>query len=302
MRKAIVLSVLFLFFNMLQGCSGVNPIEYKTDVSVNTQESNSDNKALFNFSQIDKYCGKNYVTVNNNKPYFTKNEITTTVFEKYSELDHLGRCGTAFACIGKELMPTEERGPIGSVKPTGWHTVKYSGIDGNYLYNRCHLIAFCLTGENANDKNLITGTRQMNTESMLPFEEKVAKYIDSTGNHVLYRVTPVFEGDNLLASGVLMEALSVEDNGSGICFCIYCYNIQDGISIDYSNGKSNGPEYGTERTPNTHTFYLNINTKKFHTPDCENVSKISNKNLKKYEGDKQTLIDNGYDGCKICNP
>lgn len=190
------------------------------------------------------YSGEPSVVVNNNEPYFSDGEITDVSFENYSELDSLGRCGVATACIGTDIMPTEERGSIGQIKPAGWHTVKYSGIDGNYLYNRCHLIAYCLAGENANEKNLITGTRYMNVDGMLPYENKVAKYMDKNpNNHVMYRVTPVYAGSNLVAEGVLMEAYSVEDNGAGINFCVFCYNVQPNVTIDYATGDSVGPEY-----------------------------------------------------------
>lgn len=193
---------------------------------------------------IGEYNGEPYVTVNNNIPFFEEEEFQTSAFETYSELDKWGRCGVAYACVSKELMPTEERGEIGMVKPAGWHTVKYPGIiEDLYLYNRCHLIAWCLTGENANEKNLITGTRYMNIYGMLPFEEMVANYIDKTNNYVLYRVTPMYEGRNLIASGVLIEAASVEDKGEGISFCVYCYNVQPGIEIDYLTGESWGKEF-----------------------------------------------------------
>lgn len=188
---------------------------------------------------VGQFNGAPYVTVNSNIPFFEEEDFQASVFEKYSELDKWGRCGVAYACISKELMPTEERGEIGMIKPAGWHTVKYPGIiEDLYLYNRCHLIAWCLTGENANEKNLITGTRYMNIYGMLPFEEMVANYIDRTNNHVLYRVTPMYEGRNLIASGVLIEAASVEDKGEGISFCVYCYNVQPGIEINYSTGES----------------------------------------------------------------
>lgn len=179
-----------------------------------------------------------YAVLNGNVPEFTEDEITTASFEEYAELDGLGRCGAAFACIGTDLMPTQERGSIGQVRPSGWHTVKYDIVDGNYLYNRCHLIAYQLAGENANERNLITGTRYLNVEGMLPFEEKVADYVRETDNHVMYRVTPYFDGDNLLAGGVQMEALSVEDDGAGVCFNVFVYNIQPGIEIDYASGES----------------------------------------------------------------
>ena len=189
-------------------------------------------------SSVPAYSGTPYVALNNNVPFFTDEELTVTAFELYSDLDSLGRCKVAYANICKEIMPTEERGNIGSIKPSGWHTIKYDCVDGKYLYNRCHLIGFQLAGENANEKNLITGTRYLNVEGMLPFENMVDDYVDETGNHVLYRVTPVFEGDNLLASGVILEAKSVEDNGAGILFNVYCYNVQPGIDIDYASGSS----------------------------------------------------------------
>ncbi|MBR1692738.1 MAG: DNA/RNA non-specific endonuclease [Lachnospiraceae bacterium] len=196
---------------------------------------------------IPPYDGSPFVIINNNLPSFTDDELKTTSYAVYGDLDALGRCTAAMACVGQELMPTGERGEIGSVKPTGWHLVKYDGIDGNYLYNRCHLIGYQLTGENANAKNLITGTRYLNTEGMLPFEEQTASYIRRTGNHVLYRVTPVFTGDHLLADGVRMEAKSVEDDGEGVCFHVFCYNVQPGIVIDYATGDSSGEAFsGTE--------------------------------------------------------
>jgi DNA-entry nuclease len=194
---------------------------------------------------VPAYSGVPYCVVNDNVPYFTEEDKKCASFEEYSELDSLGRCGIAFANISRELMPTEERDVIGNIKPSGWHQAKYEGLidsEPPYLYNRCHLIAYCLTAENANVKNLITGTRYLNVEGMLPFEEQTAEYLDKNDNHVLYRVTPVFEGDNLVASGVLIEAYSVEDNGAGICFCVYCYNVQPGIEIDYKTGKSHVKE------------------------------------------------------------
>jgi len=205
--------------------------------------NNIEHISYVSLEDIPEYDGKPYVYINNNVPFFDETDVTTTSYEKYGELDSLGRCGAAIASIGKDIMPTEERGAIGSVKPSGWHTVRYQGIDGNYLYNRCHLIGYQLSGENANEKNLITGTRYLNVEGMLPFENLVAEYVEKTNNHVLYRVTPIFEEDNLLASGVLIEAKSVEDNGVGIRFNVYCYNVQPGIKIDYKTGESSGPEY-----------------------------------------------------------
>lgn len=210
---------------------------YYTQDNLYPQESNSG--YVFKLSELPLYEDSPYVVLNNNIPAFTQADFTTEPFEEYSELDSLGRCGTAFANICKEIMPTEERGEIGSVKPSGWHTVKYSDrIEGSYLYNRCHLIGYQLAGENANEKNLITGTRYFNVQGMLPFENMVDTYVKQTGNHVLYRVTPVFEGENLVAAGVVMEAESVEDAGAGICFHVFVYNVQPGIIIDYATGES----------------------------------------------------------------
>lgn len=189
-------------------------------------------------SSLPDYSGSPYVEIDGNEPDFPKSDFTTESFETYSELDSLGRCGTAYANIGQDLMPTGPRGSIGQVKPTGWHTAKYDNVDGKYLYNRCHLIGYQLTAENANRKNLITGTRYLNVDGMLPFENMVADYIHETGNHVLYRVTPVFDGSNLVASGVEMEAESVEDQGESISFHVFCYNVQPGIGIDYATGDS----------------------------------------------------------------
>lgn len=216
--------------------------EITEEVSGGTRKTEEENNSgITDGFTIPEYTGEPYVRVNDNVPFFTEEEKTTDTFESYSELDNLGRCGMAFANVSRELMPTGKRGKIGSVKPSGWRQAKYEGLidsDPPFLYNRCHLIAYCLTAENANEKNLITGTHYMNVEGMLPFEEQVAKYLDRNDNHVLYRVTPVFEGDNLVAGGVLMEAYSVEDDGEGICFCVYCYNVQPGIAIDYATGKS----------------------------------------------------------------
>lgn len=179
-----------------------------------------------------------YVAINDNVPDFEESELVTKSYEKYAPLDALGRCGVAMACVGQDIMPTEDRGSIGQVKPSGWHTVKYDIVDGKYLYNRCHLIGYQLTGENANKQNLITGTRYLNIDGMLPFEDMIADYVKETGNHVIYRVTPVFDGDDLVASGVQLEAISVEDDGEGICFNVYAYNAQPGVVIDYATGES----------------------------------------------------------------
>lgn len=189
-------------------------------------------------SDIPEYNNEPYVVINNNEPEFSDEDKTTKSFEKYDNLDYLGRATKAFSNISTDLMPTEKRGNIGMVKPSGWHTVKYDIVDGKYLYNRCHLIGYQLTGENANENNLITCTRNTNTSTMLDMENKVTEYIKKTNNHVLYRVRAIYDGDNLLASGIQMEALSIEDNGKGIKFNIYIYNVQPGIKIDYKTGDS----------------------------------------------------------------
>lgn len=225
----IVALIIFLIVGVYEGKIVFQPIE---------DNSNVVNQMSYDLASIPEYSNANYVVLNNNEPNFTESDYTTDSFERYSELDSLGRAKVAYANIGVDLMPTEERGSIGQVKPSGWHLVKYDIVNGKYLYNRCHLIGFQLTGENANEKNLITCTRQMNTVGMLEFENKVANYIKSTNNHVLYRVTPIYKDDNLLASGVVMEAYSVEDSGEGIKFNVFVYNVQDGIDIDYKTGDS----------------------------------------------------------------
>ena len=246
------------------------------------------------------------VVLEDNQPDFPEEDFTSESFEEYSPLDALGRCGTAYANVGVETMPTEERGTISSVKPTGWHSVQYDFVDGKNLYNRCHLIGFQLTGENANERNLITGTRYMNVDGMLPFENLVADYVKETDNHVLYRVTPIFEGDNLVASGVLMEALSMEDDGEGVCFNVYVYNVQPGIAIDYATGESwaegeTAPAEDTQ-TPAETTYILNTSSKKFHLPDCSGVENMNPSNRQDYTGTRQSLLDQGYSPCGTCKP
>lgn len=258
---------------------------------------------IITLENIPPFSNKAYVVINDNKPYFEENEINSNSFEFYSELDNLGRCGTAYACVGVDLMPTEDRGNIGSVKPSGWHSVRYDIVDGKFLYNRCHLIAYMLAGENANEKNLITGTRYLNIEGMLPFEDMVHDYVKETKNHVLYRVTPIFKDNNLLASGCLMEGYSVEDNGDGIMFCVYAYNAQPGITIDYLTGESS---LDTETLPNKtpsaekHTYVINKSSKKFHIESCSQVDRIVSENKELFEGTPQELIKNGYIPCGSC--
>lgn len=237
-----------------QGSSAENPtastatgLDPKADIIATDGVLSEDNEqngahsddigAEFDFSALPPYSGEPYISVFGGDPDFSEDEITSVSFEYYSELDALGRCGVCIASVGQDIMPTEKRGSIGQVKPTGWHTVKYDFVDGKYLYNRCHLIGFQLTGENANKRNLITGTRYLNVEGMLPFENMVADYVKETGNHVMYRVTPIFVGDELLARGVHIEAESVEDGGDGIMFNVFCYNVQPGVVLDYATGE-----------------------------------------------------------------
>lgn len=252
---------------------------------------------------IPEFTDSPYIKINDNQPYFTEDDYSDASYESYGKLDKLGRCTSAIANIGKDLMPTEKRGAIGSVKPTGWQVAKYDFVDGKYLYNRCHLIGFQLTGENANEKNLITGTRYMNVDGMLPFENMVADYIKETNNHVLYRVTPVFKDNELVARGVLIEALSVEDKGEGICFNVYCYNNQPGVTINYATGESElANAQGSSSSSKTGTYILNTGSKKFHLPDCSGAKNIKENNKKTFNGLRQQLIDEGYSPCKSCNP
>ncbi len=245
-----------------------------------------------------------YIEINGGEPLFDEKELITKSYESYSRLDSLGRCGVANAVVGVDIMPTEERGSIGQVKPTGWHTVKYDDIDGKHLYNRCHLIGYQLTGENANECNLITGTRYMNTEGMLPFENEIAEYVRETENHVAYRVTPIFDGENLLASGVQLEAFSVEDDGRGVCFNVYVYNNQPGIEIEYATGESREidqkPTDGI--TVSSGSYAINTNSKKIHRTDCSSVRDIAGHNYGTYKGDINNLLSKGYSRCKSCNP
>lgn len=259
---------------------------------------------LVTLESIPEYSGEAYVAINGNEPYFTQAEITDEAYEMYSELDALGRCGVTCASVGPELMPAEDRGDIGSVKPTGWHTVKYDCVDGKYLYNRCHLIGYQLTGENANERNLITGTRYLNIEGMLPFENMVADYVKETGNHVMYRVTPIYEGDDLVARGVLMEGYSVEDEGDGVLYCVFAYNVQPGVEIDYATGESwlAGEETSSGSESSALTYILNTSSKKFHDPSCSGAADIKESNKEVFTGSREDLIAQGYSPCGRCKP
>ncbi len=272
-----ILLILIVSLSVLSGCSaGEN--DFFNDLDI-TAQSASD-YVNYDLSNIPDYDGKAYVELNGNVPEFSESEKTSSEsFEEYGKLDSLGRCTYAVSCIGKDLMPAEKRGSIGSVKPSGWHISKYDFVDGKYLYNRCHLIGYQLTAENANERNLITGTRYLNVEGMLPFENDVADYIEITNNHVYYKVTPIFEGNNLVANGVQMQAYSVEDNGQGISFNVYCYNVQPGVAIDYATGDNQAVASSSSVTSTSSdvtdkkTYIVNTKTKKFHNPDCDGVKK-----------------------------
>ena len=301
---------LFLFLLLLPGCR-LGPVEDLTATS-------------YTLDDLPPYSGEPYVILNDNTPSFPEEDMTANSFERYSQLDYFGRCGAAYANVGPDTMPTEERGAIGQVKPTGWQTVKYDFVDGKYLYNRCHLIGYQLTAENANELNLITGTRYLNVTGMLPFENEVADYVQRTDNHVLYRVTPIFEGADLLARGVTMEAWSVEDNGEGVCFFVYAYNVQPGVTLDYATGDNwaegvEPPAPSESELPPSEAglspsepellppeeeilYILNTSSHKFHLPTCSGVSSMSGQNRQDYTGTRSSLIDAGYDPCGTCKP
>lgn len=288
---------------------------------------------VLSYRDVPAFEGNPYIYVNDGEPVFTDEQrAAETGYERYGELDELGRCTAAFAVVGPETQPTEKRGSIGEVRPSGWQMAKYDFVEGKYLFNRCHLLGYQLTGENANERNLITGTRYLNVQGMLPFENAVADYVDATGNHVLMAVMPVFEGSELVARGVHMMAESVEDGGEGVAFNVFCYNVQPGVVIDYGTGESMLEEEatllpdvsGAEKAPATASdgggeasekgatetdegkgvavYVLNTNSKKFHRPDCSSVGQMSAKNREDVEDTRENLIANGYDPCKRCNP
>lgn len=305
-RIIAMLVMLALAFSVV--LSGCNSQGSDTDTTLGT-EGNSSAVSVGDIDKIPEFSGEAYIVLNDNVPDLSVDDADKVYFETYSPLDELGRCGVTFACLGPETMPTEERGEIGQVKPSGWKTAKYDCVDGKYLYNRCHLIGFQLSGENANERNLITGTRYMNVEGMLPFENMVADYIKETGNHVLYRVTPIFKGDELVARGVQMEALSVEDEGEGICFNVYCYNNQPGVKLNYATGDSeaydNDPALKNDDNQGSTVscdYVLNTNSKKIHLPDCSSVEDMNPENRKDYNGTKEELLNQGYSECGFCKP
>lgn len=332
-RISLLLMALLLSLTLcLSGCKVVDdhnpslpnqneenlPIQRETEADSGSETEQATETAGNADSVLDipAYSGVPYVHLNGGVPNFTDSDLTTQSYERYSPLDSLGRCGVTVACIGVDLMPTEERGDIGSVKPSGWVNNRYDSdlVSGGYIYNRSHLIGFQLTGENANERNLITGTRYFNVEGMLPFENMVADYLkEEPDNHVLYRVTPIYDGNNLVANGVEMEAYSVEDDGDGICFHVFVYNVQPGIVIDYATGNNwldteNPPavseaetkEILTDTDGKTVTYILNTGSKKFHIPSCSLVSKISEKNRKNHTGTRAELLEEGYTACQKC--
>ena len=330
MKKVFYLILSIFFILALCGCSK-SQTSVQSDVNTQTAEKKEDKqetqpqeqeadvnaevkilapaKVFKSADEIPAYKDNACTILNDNQPYFTEDEITSKAFEYYGDLDSLKRCTVAGGCLGKETMPAEDekRGEIGIVKPTGWHQAKYPGlVDSNppYLYNRAHLAAFCLTAENANEKNLITGTRYMNT-AMTDHEIATANYIRKTGNHVMYRVTPVFIGDELLSRGLILEGYSVEDNGAGICFCVFYHNVQPGVNLDYATGQSSiGGETETEpneeKNEDAQEYILNKSSKKIHKPGCKGLANANPKNLETVTESLSRLQENGYDPCKIC--
>lgn len=307
MKKRI--SILLLLMLLLSGCKDtVVTVQPQEAVNVTSEKINSASEKISAASEAADaepvYTGDPFVEINGNVPYFKSSEMTTEAFETYSDLDELGRCGVAYANVCKELMPTENRESISQVKPTGWINKKYDNVDGGYLYNRCHLIGFQLTAENANEKNLITGTRYFNVDGMLPFENMVADYVKETNNHVLYRVTPFYDGDDLVAKGVYMEAKSVEDDGDGILYNVFVFNIQPGITIDYATGDNwlfNQEPAETEAEAEA-TYILNTKSMKFHKEGCSSVSSMNPNNKEEYTGSRENLIRQGYAPCGSCKP
>ena len=312
----------------LSGCSQstyLAPVESKQTIQEDIEET---------LATIPAYTGDPYVEINNNVPFFEEDEWTTQSFQHYFDLDELGRVTQAYACLGTDLMPDLKRQDISSVKPTGFINQRYSFLKDGMLYNRCHLVAFMLAGQNANPKNLMTGTRYLNIEGMLPFEDLVHDYIEETGNHVMYRVTPIFEDDDLVARGVVMEGYSVEDQGEGIEFCVYCYNVQPGVAINYTTGENQVDSSMSEeeilafyensshatkqpKANNTssasstaslsedeivQTYVINTNSKKFHLPTCSGAQTMNAKNRLEVQKSKAELLKEGYISCQICMP
>lgn len=309
--------LLFSVFSTLVGCGEVGatvsgsvstPVSGHEVAEAVAESAPSEAAGEIDIADIPECSGSPYVEVSGNVPSFTDADLSSPA-ETYTPLDSLGRCGSAMAIVSRETMPTEERGSIGMVKPSGWHTVRYDDlISDRYLYNRCHLIGYQLTAENANERNLITGTRYLNVEGMLPFENEVADYVESTGNRVLYRVTPIFVGDELVARGVQMEAESVEDGGTGVSFNVFCHNVQPGIQIDYQTGQSRrsqdagptGESSSIQPSADQVMYVLNVNSGKFHLPDCPSVSKMSDRNKREVTSTIDQMVSEGYTPCANC--
>lgn len=297
-RLLLLVLILCLFFTLPACLDDIGGGKQSSVIS-KAPTASYDKSVCYTLDTVPEFTNEPFVEINNNIPYFTEADYMTKAYEYYGDLDSLGRCTVTKACVCKETMPTEKRGNISQVKPTGWHSSKYDFVDGQSLYNRCHLIGYQLTAENANPANLITGTRYLNVEGMLPFENLVADYVKETGNHVMYRVTPVFDGDNLVARGVLMEGYSVEDDGDGVCFNVYAYNNQPGVEIDYATG-DNKLAGSSEISGVVMNFIINTANKKIHLPDCESVSAMKDKNKKSVKGTLKQFTDQGYIPCGNC--
>lgn len=291
-----VLTVLLL----LCGCELTELMDPGESTTIHAQGAES-HLSQIDLNAIPVWDGQPYVVVDGNEPGFTEDDLTTDAFEQYSALDDLGRCGTAYACVSQALLADEDRGSLASITPTGWVNREYDFIDGNYLYNRCHLLGFQLTGNSASKRNLITGTRYLNIQGMLPFENQVADHVRDNAHHVLYRVTPVFQGAELVCRGVQMECYCVEcGNDDPFMFHVFCYNVQPGVEIDYATGESTFSEVGLDSEKKT--YVLNKSTKKFHDPQCASAASISDKNRDEVECTREELIYRGYEPCGVCKP
>lgn len=313
--RALILAATMLV--SMTGCGSTNnkkeeSMKAPTTVELQNRPQKGSMSAV-TLADIPAYAGEPYAVINDNNPFFTKEEIAkaTTSWEEYGDMDRLGRCSMCWASVGKDIMPTGERGSIGSIKPTGWHTVKYDFVNGKYLYNRSHLIGWQLTGENANEKNLVTGTRSFNVDGMLPFENMVADYVREDDERVLYRVTPLFDGDDLVCRGVLMEAISVEDNGDSVLFNVFVYNVQPGVKINYATGESSLDDRQTAGTGDSDseaasdvnvTYVINASSRKFHKEDCSSISSMNSANKKVVTSTRDELVSEGYSPCGICKP
>ena len=321
-KRLSLLALLLAAMLLLAGCN--IPLPEDTTAPVTTEPVTTAPQGPSSAATLDdipEFSGYPYVILNNNAPDFTAAEIEAAAssYEYFSALDTLGRCGVVHASVGQDIMPTEERGSIGMVKPSGWQTAKYDIVNGKYLYNRCHLIGFQLTGENANNCNLITGTRYLNIDGMLPFENMIADYVKDTGNHVLYRVTPVYSGNELVARGVVMEAYSIEDEGDGVCFHVFAYNVQPGIVINYADGTSylsseppitaaptttaapTAPVTPTDPEEEAKDYVVNNNTDKFHLPTCQYANSMKPENREEVHAKRSELLES-FDPCGSCKP